>query len=157
MIFPLKPTFSPLTQMIPNIPTYQPTPLAPQPCLKAEMKLSLTVTSFQLLFALSSSAPILPRTKRSSALIKPIAKKIPSVMAKTFAIGGEAFKAYKDAAAKEASSGGWMTDKFEKLVFTPTVNILAQEIKSLEALVKANNEEKTSYLYATLSLSLIHI
>ena len=77
------------------------------------------------------------------------------MMAKTFAIGGEAFKAYKDAAAKEASSGGWMADKFEQLVFTPTVNLLAQEIKSLESRVKANNEEKTSYLYATLSMAAI--
>ena len=77
------------------------------------------------------------------------------MMTKTFAVGSEAFRAYKEAAAKEASSGGWMTSKFESLVITPTINLIAQEIKAIQALVKENREEKNSYLYATLAMAAI--
>ena len=37
----------------------------------------------------------------------------------------------------------------------PTINLLAQELKALENRVNANQDEKTSYLYATLSMAAV--
>ena len=70
-------------------------------------------------------------------------------------MGKETFEAYRIAAQKEATSNGWLTEKFVDLLFLPTISLLSNQVRDLETKIKNQNKEKDDFMVVIISLSAI--
>ena len=74
---------------------------------------------------------------------------------KVLGMSMESFDAYRTAAQKESSSGGWLTDKFIDLLYVPTVNLLMNKIRTLEDKVEKQTDEREDHLVAIICLTAV--
>ena len=104
---------------------------------------------------------ILVREKRSipSAVAKSGASIVAPLISKglkgALGMGKDTFEAYRVAAQKEASSGGWLTSKFVDLLFLPTISLLSNQVKDLETKINKQHKEKDDFMVAIISLAAV--
>ena len=70
-------------------------------------------------------------------------------------MGRDTFEAYRLAAQKEASSGGWLTSKFIDLLFLPTISLLMNQLRELETKINNQHKERDNFLWQSSALLLL--
>ena len=90
------------------------------------------------------------RGKRS--LGKPLAKVLVKGAKTGYKLGSASFKVLREAASKEAASGGYLTDKFLSLIYYPHLLTLESEIENLH---QANSREMDERGKAILGLIIL--
>ena len=127
------------------------------------MQFSLASLTFVTLTLCSKlyAEHVLVREERSipSAVAKSGASLVAPLISKglkgALGMGKETFEAYRIAAQKEATSNGWLTEKFVDLLFLPTISLLSNQVRDLEIKIKKQNKEKDDFMVVIISLSAI--
>ena len=88
--------------------------------------------------------------KSGAALVAPlVAKSLKGALG----MGRDTFEAYRSAAQKEASSGGWLTTKFIDLMYLPTIALLTNQIREIEVKMSHQHKERDDFFVTIVCLA----
>ena len=88
--------------------------------------------------------------KTGAALVAPLVAK---GLKGALGMSRDTFDAYRLAAQKESSSGGWLTSKFVDLMYLPTINLLTNQIRNLEEKMRNQHDERDDYFVIIVCLT----
>ena len=88
--------------------------------------------------------------KSGAALVAPLVAK---GLKGALGMGRDTFDAYRLAAQKESSSGGWLTSKFIDLMYLPTIALLTNQIRDIEVKMSHQHEERDDFFVIIVCLA----